>query len=78
MRAKDLMQQDQGLTMVFQDCIDMIKGSDWIIAILDGSDADSGTAVGLEFDGVAYLHHAGIGVCARHNGTDGARIGDDE
>lgn len=50
-RAKTLLSRPNGTTLVFRDCLQMIDESDAIVAILDGSDADSGTCIEL---GYAY------------------------
>lgn len=42
---------------MFQDCLNIIESSDFIIAILDGPDADSSTVVEL---GYAYARHKPI------------------
>lgn len=56
-RAKSLFLQENGLALVFQDCLEMIDQSDVIVAILDGADADSGTCVEL---GYAYASKKNI------------------
>jgi nucleoside 2-deoxyribosyltransferase len=48
-RAKKLLEQENGIELVFQDCLEMIDRSDVIVGILDGSDADSGTCIELGF-----------------------------
>lgn len=50
-RAPKLIKLENGFRLVFEDCINMINESDAIVAILDGSDADSGTCIEL---GYAY------------------------
>jgi len=50
-RAPELIKLENGFRLVFEDCINMINESDAIVAILDGSDADSGTCIEL---GYAY------------------------
>jgi nucleoside 2-deoxyribosyltransferase len=48
-RAKLLLQQKNGLKLIFQDCLNMVDQSDVIVAILDGPDTDSGTSVELGY-----------------------------
>lgn len=48
-RAKLLLQQENGLDLIFNDCLEMIDQSDIIVAILDGPDTDSGTSVELGY-----------------------------
>lgn len=50
-RAPSLLSQDDGLYLVFKDCLAMIDKCDLVVAILDGADADSGTSVEI---GYAY------------------------
>jgi nucleoside 2-deoxyribosyltransferase len=50
-RAKDLLPKENGVELVFRDCLDTIDRSDAVLAILDGADADSGTCIEL---GYAY------------------------
>ncbi len=50
-RAPSLISQDNGPSLVFRDCLQMIEKCDLVIAILDGADADSGTSVEI---GYAY------------------------
>jgi nucleoside 2-deoxyribosyltransferase len=48
-RAKPLLQQPNGLRLVFEDCLAMIDECECVLAILDGADADSGTCVELGY-----------------------------
>ncbi len=52
-RAKKLLPQENGLELVFRDCLQMIDASDIVVSILDGPDADSGTCIEL---GYAHAH----------------------
>ena len=50
-RAPKFLHLENGMKLVFEDCLKMVAEADIVIAILDGSDADSGTGVEL---GYAY------------------------
>ena len=50
-RALNFLHLENGLKLIFEDCLKMVAESDIVIAILDGPDADSGTSVEL---GYAY------------------------
>lgn len=56
-RAKSLLKKENGLELIFQDCLQMVVRSEAVIAILDGPDSDSGTCVEL---GYAHAHHKPI------------------
>jgi nucleoside 2-deoxyribosyltransferase len=48
-RAQELLAQEEGQQLVFEDCIRMVERCDAVVAILDGADADSGTCIELGF-----------------------------
>jgi nucleoside 2-deoxyribosyltransferase len=48
-RAKELLKKDNAFQLIFEDCLKMILESDLVLAILDGSDADSGTCIELGY-----------------------------
>ncbi len=50
-RAKKLLAEENGLELIFRDCLEIIERCDVVISILDGPDADSGTCIEL---GYAY------------------------
>ena len=50
-RAPKFLHLENGMKLVFEDCLKMVAEADIVIAILDGPDADSGTGVEL---GYAY------------------------
>lgn len=50
-RALNFLHLEDGLKLIFEDCLKMVTKSDIVLAILDGPDADSGTSVEL---GYAY------------------------
>jgi nucleoside 2-deoxyribosyltransferase len=52
-RAKELLGRENGVELVFRDCLAMIDQSDVLLAFLDGADADSGTCIEL---GYAYAN----------------------
>lgn len=56
-RAKPLLQKENGIELVFRDCLEMLDSSDVVVGILDGSDADSGTCIEL---GYAFSHNKPI------------------
>jgi nucleoside 2-deoxyribosyltransferase len=50
-RCLALLPLPNGLALAYQDCVDMLRQCDVVLAILDGADADSGTCVEL---GIAH------------------------
>lgn len=50
-RATQFLSLENGMKLIFEDCLKMVDEADIVIAVLDGSDADSGTSVEL---GYAY------------------------
>lgn len=48
-RSKPLLSQPNGLRLVFEDCLAMIDECEYVLAVLDGADADSGTCVELGY-----------------------------
>lgn len=58
-RAPDFISKVNGFRLTFDDCLEMIDKSSLVIAILDGSDADSGTCFEI---GYAYRKKRIIGV----------------
>jgi nucleoside 2-deoxyribosyltransferase len=48
-RAEGFMGRPDQNELIFNDCIDGVRGADAVVAILDGSDVDSGTAVELGY-----------------------------
>ena len=50
-RASKFLALDNGMKMIFEDCLKMVDEADIMVAVLDGPDADSGTSVEL---GYAY------------------------
>lgn len=50
-RVSKFLHLENGMKLIFEDCLKMVDESDIVVAILDGADADSGTSVEL---GYAY------------------------
>ena len=50
-RASKFLSLENGMRLIFEDCLNMVDEADIVVAILDGPDADSGTSVEL---GYAY------------------------
>nr|WP_320194111.1 nucleoside 2-deoxyribosyltransferase [uncultured Desulfobacter sp.] len=50
-RASKFLSLENGMQLIFEDCLKMVEKADIVLAILDGPDADSGTSVEL---GYAY------------------------
>lgn len=50
-RAAKLLSLENGMKLIFEDCLKMVDEADIVVAVLDGPDADSGTSVEL---GYAY------------------------
>lgn len=48
-RAKVLLGKPNALRLIFDDCIEMVRKCDVVVAVLDGPDADSGTCVELGY-----------------------------
>lgn len=48
-RAAGLLHLDNGMRLIFEDCLAMVAQADVVVAILDGADADSGTSVELGY-----------------------------
>jgi nucleoside 2-deoxyribosyltransferase len=48
-RAKELMGAPDFFQKIFEYCLEEIKESDVVVAILDGADADSGTCIELGY-----------------------------
>lgn len=48
-RAEGFMGRPDQNAAIFKDCIDGVREADAVVAILDGSDVDSGTAVELGY-----------------------------
>ncbi len=53
-RSPKFLHLKNGLELIFKDCLAMVAEVDFIVAILDGADADSGTSVEL-----GYAHAKG-------------------
>lgn len=56
-RAKKFLHLENGLRLVFEDCLASVAESKVVIGILDGADADSGTCAEL---GYAYARNIPI------------------
>ena len=50
-RAAKFLSLENGMKLIFEDCLKMVDEADIVVAVLDGPDADSGTSVEL---GYAY------------------------
>lgn len=55
--SETLENDEHFVSRIFQYCVDNVENSDLVVAILEGSDADSGTCVEL---GVAYARNIPI------------------
>lgn len=56
-RASKFLSLENGMRLIFEDCLKMVDEADIVVAVLDGPDADSGTSVEL---GYAYAIKAPI------------------
>ena len=73
-RAPKLINKKNGLKLVFEDCINMINESEIIIAILDGSDADSGTCIELGYAYAKKIPIIGIRTDLRASEMEGLNL----